>query len=302
MSRKRKKRQARKIKNAREKSFSVFNYCVCFMDLLGQRKSLQGHGIISDLSEEGRRKFLASIAPVILPIKRMQDRTADMNKIVEASQLQGFSAKLTKEQRIEWAQIRKMRLYTQYWSDGLVAFTSLGDVTIKCKMNSVLTIFAMAGIECLTGLASGAPIRGAIDIAWGVELRSGELYGAAIANAYELESEHAHYPRILVSEMTMDYLLATIQRPDNDTVAQYERGLAQACYDMLLKDEDGRYILHYLGEGFAKAVSHKEHANLYREAHLFVSGEYERFNEANDAKLAPRYRSLLSYFEKFSPN
>lgn len=224
-----------------------------------------------------------------------------MAKTLESYRASQLRSMLTRDAQLEYSEMRKMRLSTQYWSDGLVAFASLGEPTIKCKMNSVLSIFGLAGTECLAGLASGAPIRGAIDIAWGVELRPGELYGAAIANAYELESCFAKHPRMLVSELTIDFLKATIQRPENDKFVQYERNLAQICYDMVLLDEDGRFILHYLGDKFRNAVTKGHHDTLYEAARKFVSTEHERFIKEADTKLEPRYRTLLNYFNKFPP-
>ena len=271
------------------------------MDLLGQRQALKGHGIITDTSAVGRQQFVRDMAPIIVPIIKLQERTATMKRTLETNPPSPLRSLLAKDAQLEWAEIRKMRLCTQYWSDGLVAFTSLGEHTIKCRMNSVFSIFGMAGTECLAGLCSRAPIRGAIDIAWGVELRPGELYGAAVANAYELESSCAQYPRMLVSEQTIDFLKATIQRPENDNFAEYDRRLAQICCDMVLKDGDGRYILHYLGDTFRDAITKAQHATFYEAARSFVSTEYERFRRATDTKLELRYRALLSYFEKFPP-
>lgn len=275
------------------------------MDLLGQREALKGHGIISDASVEGRKQFIKDMAPIISPIVNMQKRTANMKRLLEVNPPAQFQKSLPNDAQREWAQMRKMRLSTQYWSDGLVAFASLGESNIRCRMNAVLSIFGIAGTECLSGLVGHAPIRGAIDIAWGVELRPGEIYGAAVANAYELESNGAQYPRILVSEQTIDFLKATIQHSEQDIFSEYDRRLAQICYDMVLQDEDGRYILHYLGDTFRDAITKGQPAThyvtAYEAARSFVLLEYERFRQKGDAKLEPRYRLLLSYFEKFPP-
>ena len=192
--------------------------------------------------------------------------------------------------------LNKTQMKHQRWSDGLVFFSSLGDPNIKCLMNGVYYIFSFTGSMCFLGLAKQRPIRGAIDIAWGIELHDSELYGAAVAKAYELESKVAQYPRIVVSERTVHYLEINSQIEGNAPYSQITRKLAQMCLNMLAQDVDGYAIINYLGDPFKEYVSQNQHNYLFEKAFEFVQSQCITYQSAKDSKLAFRYSLLLDYF------
>ena len=182
-------------------------------------------------------------------------------------------------------------------ADGLMNFICLGDTSVNCPTSAVFSLFGLAGSLCHLGLASSTPIRGAIDLAWGVELHKGELYGAAVARAYELESEIAQYPRIVVGEEVMKYIGYQRQNPGQDTISLVNRTFADLAFSLLAKDADGIWIVDYLGSPFCNAVSGHTQHDLYQPARDFVVAQLKIHSEANDQKLAPRYESLLKYFD-----
>lgn len=279
--------------------YKFYNYCVCFIDLLGQQEALRGHSILQAHTQED---FINLAKPIISPIIALQNRTTQMvQSYVKTRTNSPLRADLPQELQPEWDELLKTHLSTQYWSDGLVAFVSLGDENVKCPMNGVFGAFAMAGSEMLLSLSSRTPIRGGIEIAWGIELKPGELYGAAIARAYELESKFAQYPRIVIGAQTVDYLTAHLSTTEQDNISKYNRNLAQICLDMIIKDVDGLYILHYLGDSFRANITQENHRDLHDEARIFVEGQYNIFRTAANSKLAFRYRQLLDYFDHFAP-
>jgi len=284
--------------------FGFFNYCACFIDLLGQRDALRGQSLLHLISRDGdRAKFVEAVKPIIGPILALQKRTNQMvQTIVQPRPESPKRADLPPELHAEWDAMQQTRITNQFWSDGLVAFVSLGDREVKCPMNGIFGLFGVVGSECLIGLGSGAPIRGAIDVAWGVQLRPGELYGAVIARAYELESQYAQYPRIVVSSETVGYLQAQCATTDQDNLSQYNRALAQICMTMLLRDIDGLTILHYLGDSFRDNVSRDQHIPMYNDAKQFVLDQYTLHRKAANSKLAFRYHQLLHYFENHAPS
>ncbi|MHB8811119.1 MAG: hypothetical protein ACYC9M_14070 [Desulfobulbaceae bacterium] len=168
-------------------------------------------------------------------------------------------------------------------------------------MNGVFALLGLAGTLCFLGLATRNPIRGAIEVAWGVELQPGELYGAAVARAYELESEVAQYPRIVVGVETMKLLLAHRANTEQDVFAQYDKALSELCLDMLVQDVDGNWLVHYLGDKFQKAISHAHHAQLYSAAKKFVYEQLMEHNAKKNTKLALRYSHLRHYFDSHPP-
>lgn len=282
-------------------NYNFYNYCVCFVDILGQQEALRGHGAIHDFPT--RDDFVKAAKTVIAPIVTLQKRTSEMVQlIVEAQPNSTYRATLSPALQAEWDEIQKTHLTTQYWSDGLVAFVCLTPEKVKCPINGVFATFGMAGNEMLIGLGSRAPIRGGIDIAWGIELKPGELYGAAIARAYELESKQAQYPRIVVGSETIKYLKAQFASTEQDNLSAYNRGIAKICLDMIITDVDGLPILHYLGDTFREHVFQNAPKELYVEARKFVEEQYTHFKNKPDSKLAFRYRQLLDYFEVFLPS
>jgi hypothetical protein len=66
---------------------------------------------------------------------------------------------------------------------------------------------------------------------------------------------------------------------------------------MLAQDEDGLFIVDYLGDGFREAITQGQHAVLYDHARSFVIEQFHLHRRNLDAKLAPRYAWLLRYFE-----
>jgi hypothetical protein len=82
-------------------------------------------------------------------------------------------------------------------------------------------------------------IRGGITI--GKLAKSyGQIYGPGLVRAYELESKHAEYPRVLVDQCVLDelYRNPTLCVHDPDTDA----GNLKA---MLRKDPDGKFFVDY---------------------------------------------------------
>lgn len=207
------------------------NYVVGFFDLLGQREAMRGEGLLKrphtpPEKETFKAKFMASIG-AILDLQTQSDRM--LSAVLQKNRKSPFRKSLSCRQRRIWDAMQACTVSTQRWSDGLVHFMSLKRGVNQCPMTGVFSIFVSAGLLCLIGLASQRPVRGAIEIAWGIELHRGELYGPAVARAYELESEVAQYPRIIVGKETIQYLKLQEQNAQKDPFSQYSRSLAALC-------------------------------------------------------------------------
>jgi hypothetical protein len=255
-------------------------------------------------TEEERVRFLDEVLKkTIRPITRLQTQT---NKFVETFLKQEDSPtrqSLPPELRGEWDKLHGQEVHIQYWSDGLVAFSSLGNKEAATQVNGAFALLGMAGSLCFMNLGHQFrnPIRGGIEIAWGTELRPGELYGPAIARSYELESEVAQYPRIAVGARMTEFLKTVEALTPKDNASRYSVAMAKTCLSMLVRDFDGKWMVHYLGDTFREAVSRNEHVAMYNDAAKFISEEYGRFRTAGDSKLAARYFHLLSYFQHYPP-
>lgn len=277
-------------------SWAIYNYCTAFIDLLGQQNEYKTEGLLPQFaSENDRKEFLMKVKRSIGSIFDLQQNAENMLKAV-LSPKSSLKKTLSPELHESYDQIRKTRVNRQRWSDGLIFFTSLGESDIKCPMNAVFYLFGLAASLCFLGLAKRQPLRGAIDIAWGVELHKAELYGAAVAKTYELESHVAQYPRIIVSERTIVYMEANRDNTETDLFSKINSELAKICLSMLMQDVDGYWFIHYLGEEFRLYISQNQHEYIYDKALKFIENQSETHRKNREGKLAFRYSHLLSYF------
>jgi hypothetical protein len=186
----------------------------------------------------------------------------------------------------------------QRWSDGLVFFHSLNASKKNCPMNAVYEMIALAGALCINSLAVGNPIRGAIEISWGIELHENELYGAVVANSYYLESNIAQYPRIVIGHTAVEYLLSHEREPETgDKLLTHSKNLAKLCLGLMTKDKDNYYIVDYLGPNFKSAVLQSESSELYDAGYKYATSQLETHKAAKNDKLVKRYEWLKDYFQ-----
>ncbi|HEC98816.1 MAG TPA: hypothetical protein ENN18_00305 [Proteobacteria bacterium] len=283
-------------------SIHIANYCISFIDLLGQRLKYKDEGILPKFeSPKDKAKFIDKIKHTVAPIDDLQRSSS---QFLESSL--DYKSPLRKELPPElhpvYDKMHEVKLRQQRWSDGLVYFVFLLEGNVECPMAGVYKLFVSTGCLCFLGLGKKQPLRGSIDIAWGVELHDGELYGAAVAKAYELESYVAQYPRIVVGQRALDYLITNIKNPASDIYSEFNRQLAQICLSILTLDSDGYHIVHYLGDSFKNFVSKGLHPKLYQEALKYLSEQCEKWHLEKNTKLSLRYNHLYSYFLAHSPD
>ena len=276
--------------------YSAGNYCISFIDLLGQRDALCGQGLLPIIRSEAEgRAFQKILRDTVGPILRLQ---RDVDAILDAAVANPDSPlrlSLSEEERAVYDEIQMNHVKTQYWSDGFVRFVRLGGQEIKCPLKGITEIFQFSGYFCLLGLLQRHPVRGAIDIAWGVELPASGLYGPVVANAYELESKVAQYPRIVVGQRVVEFLEAHHASNGADPITRVNRVYAKLCLDMLIQDVDGHWIVHYLGDAFQFSVTDTNHAFFHDKARAFAIEQLEKHRKSKNSKLAFRYSQLLNY-------
>lgn len=274
------------------------NYVVGFFDLLGQQRALEGQGLLPHFqTPEDERRFVAKLKETIGSIALLQARADQILAISLRSRRDSpLRAKLDTQRRRLWDEMHRSNVSTQRWSDGLMHFANLADKAIKCPMIGIYVLMGLAGALCFLGLSTSRPIRGAIEIAWGVELHGGELHGAAVARAYELESNVAKWPRVVVGPNALRFLQVQAVNEDRDPFSEYNKALAEVCLGMITKDTDGQTIIDYLAPRFSEEVHKGIHAEMYERALAFVRAQIAEHEAAKDAKLLERYRTLHGYY------
>ncbi len=271
--------------------FRVNNYAAAFIDLLGQREALEGCGLLPDDLEDFLPIARRSIGPILQLHESFHEFYLSLQRTVDGSVV-------PEEYRERFIESQKTDLRFQRFSDGLVAFLSLANDEKYLPMNGLYSLLASTGSLCLLGLSKKQPLRGGIEIAWGAELNNNELYGCVVAKSYELESEIAKYPRIVIGPEFLRYLDLHEILEGEEPEAQYVRSLASMCKRMIHRDDDGIFMVDYLGQSFKRYVAHGVDLALYTNAANFVDEQLEYWGKELNEKLQTRYGLLQTYFER----
>ncbi len=269
----------------------VQNYAAAFIDLLGQRAALEGCGLIPDSKEE----FIKIAKQSVGVIQNLHDQFSDFYSAIN----QGPDPSSVKQEHRElYFRMQRTQLKFQRFSDGLFSYISLVSDVNHLPINGIYGLISSCGALCFLGLASGQPIRGGLDIAWGVELNQNELYGCVVARSYQLESEAAKFPRIVLGNEMMNYLHQCASMPGQEIEVQYARAMATTCLDMIHQDiEDGLFCIDYLGEKFRQYIGATVDDKIFYYARTYIREQLERFQAENNKKLFDRYKRLDKYFE-----
>jgi hypothetical protein len=144
---------------------TAFNYCVLFVDILGQRNEFRDQGWLPPHETEDQKKaFIKKLRQTVGRVMAVQRRVdAMIAGAVNDDPNLPFRLSLAPGQRKVWDDMQRIRILKQNWSDGVVSYANLGDSEIKCPMNGLWTLFGAAGAEIFQGLSLGQPSRGAID-------------------------------------------------------------------------------------------------------------------------------------------
>ena len=279
------------------------NYAVCYIDLLGQREALKDqHLLPHDIDDPAVKEHLVKIVRASIgSIVKLQEMATNF-----VGGLDNFSSGnrelLPEDKRELFDRLKKAKVKTQRWSDGLMLYASFGDPDIECPVNNIYQLFVQAGALCILALARKTPLRGAIEMAWATELHENELYGAAVARAYELENYTANYPRIVVGEHIVRYLEECSQIAPEDETARYERAMAVLLKGFITNDCDGVCILHYLGRNFASRIFEDHWEEIYSKAADYIVEQQEIHSANKNSKLAFKYSLLSNYFKAYPPS
>ena len=274
-----------------KKDIVLSNYAAAFIDILGQRDQFHGCGLLPESKDE------------IVTVAR---RTIEVVSWLHASFEDFYSAltnrpeavNVSEEHQQELQKLKKIGLKFQRFSDGLVVYQSLFGDPRPEAINGLYGLIATCGSLCLIGLNRGTPIRAGIDVAWGLELNDNELYGCVLAKAYELESETAKYPRIVVGEHVRTYLSWGMKVPGNDVQSTFTRDMASICLGLLGEDSDGNIIVDYLGLGFRKHIASTLEATDYQSAYSYIEGQIAHAKVVQNKKLQQRYEMVKQYFDR----
>ncbi|MCX7015861.1 MAG: hypothetical protein NTW86_25455, partial [Candidatus Sumerlaeota bacterium] len=123
------------------------------------------------------------------------------------------------------------------FSDSFIATASLHNDNEHCKaMNGVFSVMVATAGMVATGFGCGVPIRGGIEIGLGLDIEDDEIYGPAIARAYDLESMVADYPRVLLGPELIGFLDEVRNQTPTSAFGNFAKGVAARCMSLVTRD------------------------------------------------------------------
>jgi len=186
------------------------------------------------------------------------------------------------------------------FSDTIVVYTPLENQHGYFNAGGTCGFLVVCGTLMLSALFQKTVFRGAIDIGMAGRFPDADLYGPVLANAHQLESKVAQYPRIVVGQEVLKYLQFHVDNPENDGPARANHVTAARCLRMLSQDSDGSWIIDYLNDdAFASPRSDESGRRKLKDgAAKFVNDELERFKSEGNDTLVERYECLVAYFRR----
>jgi hypothetical protein len=280
-----------------KESVKFGNFLVAFIDILDQRASLR---LLKDLPENEiqRDEFIQQIKNTFGAVDGVRKWFSSFYEafVDSKASLDGFS----EEQREIYHKLKATDVKFQYFGDTIIMYVSLNRELESKAVNGLYATLLASGTTMLCSLAARHPLRGAIDVGIGGQMYKGEIYGSCLINAFDLESKVAQYPRIVVGENAVSYLMYLMNKKTeerNDLISRYEKGLANTCLNLLCKDVDGHSIVDYLGTEFRSLMKRaKIEDDLVRKAFEFVREQTTKWQQEQNTKLAFRYNVLRQYF------
>lgn len=273
-------------------------WIVAFIDLLGQQEAFLKTDVMPDGDDAEAHAALVAALKDSLGVTRGFHRFADAFRDGPSEELVPDSplATLGPEQQATAKEWRRRELRQLNWSDGVVFYATLDRSPSHFPLRAVEDIVAACAFMAFAQLGMGKPIRGGIDVGTGIEA-DGQLFGAAVVKAYQLESKHAGHPRVLVGERLVHYLEAMAGQAPTDPTTSFEVTRARRIAEMLCRDQDGRWMVHFLGAWLRRRVGTPDVISMFRGADEFVSGSLRRHRTEGNADLAARYAQLTRYFD-----
>jgi len=279
---------------------SYGKYLVAFVDLLGQREQVMKLSAMPP-TPEFRDSILNVLTTSAGRVKTVRENLKHVfndfrDRAVEKSALT----------RPEWktahfaALTEGFNFYQLGFSDSFVLGIPLSvDDRFGFARSSFAVSTALHAIALVTLKAMGEwgiPLRGGIDVGYGIDLYPNEIYGPASLCAYNLESEVAGYPRVVVGQGLLDELtrLEASQGTDWNSIAS--RQIAAKCREVLCHDPiDGLPMLNPL----SKSVLGMNRANptAVPKAIQWAHAQLAVHEKVADGKVAEKYRRLLVYLE-----
>jgi hypothetical protein len=270
------------------------NYLVVFLDHLGQRKILEEISKLPTNSDE-QQEFIQLIKETHGKVIVLREIFRDF--FDESKKYRPNVNLIPPELQADFIALQKSEEYYYPMSDSGIIAVPLMNNDDNCKaINGVYSAFTVTSGIGLMALSCKVPLRGGLDVGIAAQIENNEIYGPGLASAYKIESEISEYPRFVIGHELIHYLKFVYNQQCTTRSGFYAKEIAKLCWQMIVRDSDGRYMLDFLGSKFKEVADEAIDSEVVKKALVFVQSQYEQFVTEKNEKLASRYYRLLNYF------
>ncbi|NQU68474.1 MAG: hypothetical protein HQ510_11070 [Candidatus Marinimicrobia bacterium] len=230
-------------------------------------------------------------------VMETKDSSKNLEMLIEALKISGSFPSGGKKVSSEKGENRTISVQTRFFSDTMVLF-------LQEDPRDLSHLFLMTRYLQDSLWKNGICLRGAItigDMYWTDDEKDITI-GPALIEAYQLESEIAIFPRIIISEGLNNYI--DVRNPSSEP-------FSQNCQlkNMLRLDSDGTYFLDLLNLHITRAKDEHLVSNAgtftiqwttnsdsnYENIIQIVDSIIERNRNSKDPKIKQKYRWLENY-------
>ena len=274
-------------------------YIVCYIDILGQSerlKKLDAVPITNQLSEVFYENLRQTYG-VVRDVYKFYKEFFEAYELFDEKD-PNYNA-LSPSQKLQYRSFKVGKLYFKLVSDTIIMYVPTINNMKEHNLRSLFGLLTANAAMMILSFANGVALRGGIEIGLAADFPDIGFYGPVLQKAYRLESKIAQYPRIVIGDGIINYLLDHAQNNTNDIPNMIRKNIARECQTFFCKDKDEFIILDFLGKNMYSAIADKIKridSSLIEKGFDFVSKERERFELAKDDKLKSRYAMLKEYY------
>ncbi len=278
-----------------DKSRPYQNYCVAFLDILGQKEKLRQ--ICLPITDEEYTKFISMVRDTHGAVLSFRKEFRSLFDRMYSSRITPTG--LTDDQLQKYQEIKdrskKLKPSLFFFSDTIVISLPISDEHGVIQLEGIFKTLSAIGSCLLLMISGGKVFRGGIEVGIGCMLEENEIYGPAAVRAWELENTVAKYPRIIIGDDLIRLLQISKMETQDDVQKQINKDIAEKCLKSFMRDGDGQYALDYLGKEYSTSIG-PYFPNLFNDATLFLENWYEEIRETKNTEQYLRYRCLEDYF------
>ena len=278
---------------------TVGGYVTAYIDLLGLGNQLarldefknasvtEASGL--PLLQESIGRILALRTMLTNYYSQMQPPSPDDPRMegLTTEQARAYRESLTHNTKIRW------------FSDCCTISVPFKPDAVEQLLNGTLRLCYGLSFISLGMLAGGQPIRGGMDIGYGVELEKDEVLGSSLAKAYALE-QRAQWPRVAIGADLVQLVQEPVERIADATKQGAVAGMRRMIQSMFSPPgADGIVFLDFLGREFRDRIaSLPDREELLSKASATIRAALSNPQIASSEKLRAKYEWLRAYFEK----